>query len=240
MGIQPVAIALVGDYDAGITAHAAIEKSLQLASAAPAAAKVVWRWLSTPQLAASVQELIQHDAVWCVPGSPYRSAAGALAGIQAARTRNIPFLGTCGGCQHALLEYARNVLGIGEAEHEEEAPHASLPLISALSCSLVEVENEVSFTPGSFVRRIYGTAQSKESYHCRYGLNPRLEYLISGSDMEITGRDKNGEARAFEIRNRWFYILTQFQPERSGLIGRLHPVIEAFLEAAREQKVRSS
>ena len=58
--------------------------------------------------------------------------------------------------------------------------------------------------------------------------------------MEITGRDKNGEARAFEIRNRWFYILTQFQPERSGLIGRLHPVIEAFLDAAREQKVRSS
>ena len=70
MGIQPVAIALVGDYDAGITAHAAIEKSLQLASAAPAAAKVAWRWLSTPELAASVQELIQHDAVCCVPGSP--------------------------------------------------------------------------------------------------------------------------------------------------------------------------
>jgi CTP synthase (UTP-ammonia lyase) len=66
-------------------------------------------------------------------------------------------------------------------------------------------------------------------------LNPKLEHLLAESELEITGRDKNGEARAFEIKSQRFYVLTQYQPERNGLVGRVHPIISAFIQAAEEQ-----
>ena len=62
--------------------------------------------------------------MWCVPGSPYHSAEGALAAIRFAREKRRVFLGTCGGFQHALIEFARNVLGVSQAEHAETAPTA--------------------------------------------------------------------------------------------------------------------
>jgi CTP synthase (UTP-ammonia lyase) len=232
--MRPVRVALVGDRDPQVTAHHGIQASLQLLST-ERDRSIEWNWLSTSQLAGSASEVLRYDAVWCIPASPYKRESGALAAIQAARTNRKPFLGTCGGCQHAILEYARNVLRLANAENAEENPEASLPLISALSCSLVEAQDEIYFTPGSIVGRLYGTDQAHETYHCRYGLNPKLEHLLAGSELEITGRDKNGEARAFEMKSQRFYILTQYQPERSGLVGKVHPVISAFIEAAEKQ-----
>lgn len=89
------------------------------------------------------------DAVWVLPGSPYASEAGALAAIRTAREDGIPFLGTCGGFQHALLEYARNVCGLTRAAHAENDPAADSGdlLIAPLACSLVGHEGVVRVTP---------------------------------------------------------------------------------------------
>jgi len=73
---------------------------------------------------------------WCVPGSPYRDMDGALRTIRFARETRCPFLGTCGGFQHAVIEYARSVLGLTDADHMESNPDAELPLIIALACRL--------------------------------------------------------------------------------------------------------
>jgi CTP synthase (UTP-ammonia lyase) len=231
--VRTTRVALVGDHDSRVIAHQGIEKSLQLL-AGSRTQTLTGDWLATDLLASGSYDLSLYDAFWCVPASPYRSESGALTAIHYARTADKPFLGTCGGCQHAILEYARNVLGLGNAEHAELNPEASLPLISALSCSLVEVENEVFFTSGSMVGRIYGKDRANEPFHCRYGLNPKLEYLLTQSELSITGRDKNGEARAFEIKRQRFYVLTQYQPERSALSGKVHPIVEAFVRAAEE------
>jgi len=228
--MRPLRIALVGDFDPQITAHQAIEASLRLASAAKPS--IEWDWLPTASLASSTSAVSTHDGVWCVPGSPYRSEEGAIAAIRLARERDMPFLGSCGGCQHAILEYARDVLGLTEAQHAEQNPGASLPLISLLSCSLVEVGEEITLAPGSLMHRLYGVERVRETYHCRYGLNPALEHLLSGSELRITGRDPRGEARAFEMPGHRFFVLAQFQPERRGLTGQVHPLIAAFLRAA--------
>ncbi len=182
--MRPLRIALVGDFDPEITAHQAIQASLRLAAASDIS--IEWDWLPTPSLAVSTESKLSHDGVWCVPGSPYRSEDGAIAAIRLARERNTPFLGSCGGCQHAILEYARDVLGLTEAQHAEQNPEATLPLISLLSCSLVEVGEEIALAPGSLVHRIYGAERVRETYHCRYGLNPALEHLLAGSGLEIT------------------------------------------------------
>ena len=63
--------------------------------------------------------LAQHDAILAAPGSPYQSMDGMLAGIGFARRSGTPFLGTCGGFQYALIEYARAVLGLSDADTEE-------------------------------------------------------------------------------------------------------------------------
>lgn len=71
------------------------------------------------------------------PGSPYVSTAGSIAGIQWARENDVPLLGTCGGFQHVVIEFARNVLGIRDAEHAETSPDASELVVVPLACSLV-------------------------------------------------------------------------------------------------------
>ena len=230
--MQAIRVALIGDRSDSVLAHAAIPKSLELAGA-HLKCSVEWDWVATSSIGPSSAPVLgQYDCMWCVPGSPYESEAGALNAIRFARESGMPFLGTCGGCQHAILEYARNVLGIRDAQHAESHPRALLPLIAPLSCALVESRGTVVLDGGSMIREIYGRASVEEGYHCSYGLNPGLEHLLDGSMLRITGRDERGEARALELGGRAFYLLTQFQPERSALDGTVPPIVTAFIAAA--------
>ncbi len=197
---------------------------------------VEWAWLSTRDLARKASAvpavLAAFDGVWCVPGSPYESEAGAIQAIRFAREAGTPFLGTCGGCQHAILEYARNVLGLHNAEHAESRPDAELPLISPLACALVEARASITLKAGSRLRAIYGEERIEEGYHCSFGLNPALEHLLAASALKVCGRGEEGEARALELEGHPFFVLTQFQPERRALVGELPPVVAAFVAAA--------
>jgi CTP synthase (UTP-ammonia lyase) len=225
-------IALVGDFDPGVTAHKAIPEALQL-SARELGIRVVSEWVHTSTIDSTAQQVAEHDAVWCVPASPYANMAGALAAIRLAREGPRPFLGTCGGFQHAVLEYARNVLGYREAEHAETAPNAAMPVVTRLTCSLVEKSGEVFLRPGSRLQTIYRTNQAEERYHCNYGLNPvYAELFADPSRLRIAATDGAGEVRAMELDGHPFFIATLFQPERSGLLGIEHPLITAFLAAA--------
>src|SRR5437868_1505506 len=107
-------VGLIGDFDPAVAAHEAVPRALEIAGAA-IGCTIEPTWLPTTELATPGVDLRRFDGVWAVPASPYRSTDGALTSIRFARTRRIPFLGTCGGFQHAVLEYARNVLGHNEA-----------------------------------------------------------------------------------------------------------------------------
>jgi CTP synthase (UTP-ammonia lyase) len=223
-------IGLVGDYDAGVTAHQAIPRALALAASA-LGAPLESRWLPTETIDGDAL-LAPFDALWCVPASPYRSMAGALRAIRFARERPLPFLGTCGGFQHAVVEYARNVLGWADAEHAETAPDAARPVIAALVCSLVEITNKVRLLPGSRIAAAYGATEATEGYHCRYGLNEAFrETLVSGA-LRVTAEDEAGDIRALELEGHPFFVATLFQPERAALAGRLPPLVAAFSRAA--------
>jgi CTP synthase (UTP-ammonia lyase) len=218
-------IGLVGDYDAAVVAHQAIGKCFTLAAAFEPV------WVPTETISpADEHAFTGFRGIWCVPASPYRNMEGALYAIQYARTNSIPFLGTCGGFQHALVEYARNVLGLENAEHAETSPNAALPLVSRLSCSLVEQTKEIIVCNNRF-KQIYGGDSGSEGFCCSYGLNPRFENLFKDGPMEIVARSEEGEARAFALRGHPFFAGTLFQPERKALTGSLHPVVKAFFIA---------
>jgi CTP synthase (UTP-ammonia lyase) len=228
-----VPLALVGDYDPTVIAHRAIPEALSL-SARRCGLEVAPIWLHTASLLPDVEtQLSGFGGVWCVPASPYASTEAALKAIQLARTSARPFLGTCGGFQHALLEYARNVLRLGAAGHTELSPEAEVPLISRLRCSLVEQTGTVVLAPDSRLLEIYGVERAVEGYHCNYGLNPEYERLFSGrSGLRVAARDEAGEVRAVELDGHPFFMATLFQPERAALRGIEHPLITGFVAAA--------
>lgn len=222
-----IRIALVGDFNPEVTAHQAIPKALALAAGG---ADVQPEWLGTES--ALRADLEDYAGFWCVPASPYRSADGALRVIRFARENDQPFLGTCGGCQHAVLEFARNVLNIPAAGHKESDPATSEPVITNLACTLVEASEMLRPVKGTRFREIYGADEVCETYHCSYGLNPDYVPRLVQGGLHVGVLGPNGEARAVVLPSHRFFLATLYQPERSSLIGQRHPVIAAFVAAA--------
>jgi CTP synthase (UTP-ammonia lyase) len=227
-----VRIALVGDYDAGVTAHRAIPDALLLAGMS-VGVPITWEWIGTERLEGGVIDPVTSaHGIWVVPNSPYRSEAGAIAAIRFAREEGRPFLGTCAGFQHAVLEHARHEGGLPGAAHAEVEPDSEEPVISALTCGLVEVSGDVLIEPDSRLARAYGGNRAVEPYHCNYGLNPRYQSLLKDGPLRVTARDAEGAVRGVERAGEAFFVATLFQPERAALSARAHPVVNAFVAAA--------
>ncbi|MFT5113468.1 MAG: CTP synthase (UTP-ammonia lyase) [Parasphingorhabdus sp.] len=224
-----IKIGLIGDRDDTVIAHQAIPQSLQLAGQSLGVETMV-NWLATDSIESS-KAWQNYDGLWCVPASSYCKMQGALTAIQFARESSLPFLGTCGGFQHAVLEYARNVLGWRNAEHGETAPDAAMQLVAPLQCSLVEVTELVQFLEGSKLQSAYGRADSSEGYHCSYGLNPEFQEQLLNAEWQISARDSNQNIRGLELTGHPFFVLTLFQPERAALRNEVPPIVQAFLQA---------
>ena len=226
-----VNIAIVGDRDDSIAAHRAIP--LALANAASALdVDLVFDWLASDRID-DVARLAGFDAFWVAPGSPYRCRDGALRAIGHARTSGRPLLGTCGGFQHAILEYARHVLDWPDAMHAESDPGVGRPVIAALECSLVEARGSVALAPGSRIARAYAASTAPTIYRCRYGLNPEFRAALTAGPLRGTAEDENGDLRAIELDDHPFFVATLWQPERAALEGQRVPLAEALITAAR-------
>ena len=83
--------------------------------------------------------------IWVAPGSPYRSLEKTVSAIRYARENGLPRFGTCGGCQHMIIEYARNILEYRNAQHAEHDPYASNLFIFVARCSLAGREMMLAF-----------------------------------------------------------------------------------------------
>ena len=234
METRPIRIALIGDYDPHVTAHQAIPIALGMA-AEQAKTDVQFQWLATDRIGTDAP-LAGFDGFWCVPASPYRDMDGALRAIRFAREQQRPFLGTCGGFQHAVLEYARHVLGWEDAEHGETSPDATRALITPLSCSLVEAVDNIHLVEGSLIAEAYESAEIVEGYRCRYGVNPAFEHELLTQQLCAVGHDASGDLRAVELKGHPFFVATLFQPERAALKGKLPPLVRALIAACKRQK----
>jgi CTP synthase (UTP-ammonia lyase) len=224
-------IALIGDSSPTVRAHAAIPLALR-AAARLLGIPIEPRWMSTVRIGEEgVALLEQCDGIWCVPGSPYADMDGALGAIRYAREMKRPFLGTCGGFQHAIIEYARNVAGLTDADHAESSPDAATAVIVPLACSLVGAEGRVILRPDSRAATIYGRPESVERYHCRYGLSASYRQQLVGGPLRVSGWDEGWEVRIVELDDHPFFMATLFQPELSSTAEVAHPLIKAFVAA---------
>jgi CTP synthase (UTP-ammonia lyase) len=224
-------IALVGDRSANVRAHARIPALIDALLQRDGIALDAY-WIATVDAVAC--DLSRFDAIWLAPGSPYDSAAGAIAAVRTAREQRIPFLGTCGGFQHALLEFARDVCGLPAVENAEVTPEADEHLIVRLECSLKGHEESVMIVPGTRAAKISGPGRRTERYHCDYGLNSAYLERLSQGGLSFSGFDDDGQVRIAELPGHPFFVATLFQPELHGDGSQPHPIIVAMAQAAAE------
>lgn len=222
-------IALVGEFDPAFPPHPATAEACAH-SASALREQITATWISTED--ATLEALRDVSGVWITPGSPYRNLPNTLAAIRYAREKGIPSLGTCGGFQHIILEYARNVLGFQDAQHAEYDPYASDLFVTQLDCSLAGRELMITLVPESRVARIYGALQAREQYYCNFGINPDKTALVKSGELEVTGSDAEGEVRVVELPKHPFFIGTLFVPQLRSSLERPHPLVTAFLRAA--------
>lgn len=224
-------VAVIGDRDLAFPSHVATDDALRHA-AAHLGIGVDVRWLATKPLESDLAEAKAADVLWCAPGSPYRSLRGALAALRHGRKHSVPTLGTCGGCQHMVIEYARHVLGYEDAQHAEYDPYASTLFVSELACSLAGKTMPVTLVPGTRVAALYGRTEVEEEYYCNFGLDPSRQETLHDGGFSVTGVDGDGEARVLEIPGHPYYVATLFVPQTRSRPEAPHPLVVGLLRAA--------
>ena len=231
---KTVSIAIVGDFDPKNRSHPATTEAVEHCGAA-IGLHAEPDWIGTEEMVepGSTERLTGFDGVWVAPASPYKSMEGALRAIRIARESRIPLLGTCGGFQHIVLEYARSVLGFAGADHEETNPSASQLFLSRLSCSLVGRTMNIALKPDSLLARLYGRTAVREKYHCNFGVNSKYVDVLRSSALRIVASDHEGEVRAVELAEHPFFVGTLFLPQHISTAKDPHPLICGFVRACR-------
>ncbi|MFO0699523.1 MAG: hypothetical protein U0236_09855 [Nitrospira sp.] len=227
-------IALLGEYRPSYGPHESTNRAIQHSSTM-LNVDVQAEWVSTEDIDHRLFE--KYSGLWIAPGSPYKNLGNTLWAIQQAREHRIPCFGTCGGFQHMVIEYARNVLGFQDAHHAEYSPDASNLFISQLDCSLAGRIMHLTFSEDSHVAAIYGEASATEQYYCNFGVNPSVVSMLKSGPMRITGSDAEGDIRVVEYPGHPFFIGTLFIPQSKSTAERPHPLVTAFLKAVLENRV---
>jgi CTP synthase (UTP-ammonia lyase) len=231
-------IAIVADYNAENPTHLATDSAFEhCAQAMNIELTKTWlptQWLSEPGWE---KKLDRFHALFIGPGSPYRSMVGALNAIRFGRESGRPLMGTCGGFQHIVIEFARNVLGFRDAQHAEYDPNASTLFVTCLPCSLVGKTLHIAVSAGSIAAGAYGSPQVEENYYCNFGLNPAHRQELEKAGLTTTGADEaDGQTRIMELRGHRFFVGTLFVPQTRSTLQAPHPLVRAFLTAATETR----
>jgi len=198
--------------------------------------------------------LADVDGVLVAGGFGERGVEGKIASIEYARVNKIPFLGICLGMQLAIVEFARHVLGLEDANSVEFDSDAQNPMIylidefidasgsrqvrtttSPMGGTLRLGEYECQTKEGSNLRKAYDSSIIYERHRHRYEANPKYRDALEANGMEITG-ESNGLIEAVEVKDHPWFLGVQFHPEFTSRLQSANPAILAFVEASIKHK----
>ncbi len=218
--------------------------------------KVEIKWVDSEKVEddGAQKYLNDCDGILVAGGFGGRGVEGKIQAIQYARENKIPFLGICLGMQLAMVEFARNVLGIKDAnsvEFDENTPNPIIYLIdefidasgskqvrtttSPMGGTMRLGEYECETKEGSNLRAAYDSRVIFERHRHRYEANPKYREALEAKGMDITG-ESDGLIEAVEVKDHPWFLGVQFHPEFTSRLQNANPSILAFVNAALQHK----
>lgn len=188
------------------------------------------------------EKLAEMDGILVAPGFGERGLEGKIKAIRYARENGVPFFGICLGMQMAVIEFARNVLGIQDATSREVEPNAANAVIDLMAdqktttikggtMRLGAYKCEVE--KGTLAYSIYNDTIISERHRHRYELNNDYAEALTQAGMSISGRNpETGLAEIVEVQSHPFFIGVQFHPEYKSTPENPQPIFVAFIKAA--------
>jgi CTP synthase len=232
-------VALVGKYaleDAYMSIHEALKHA-----GIHQEVEVNVLWVDADEMRDQhTERLREADAVVVPGGFGSRGAEGKIEAIRYARENDVPFLGLCLGFQMAVVEYARNVLGLGgahSAEIDEDTPYPVIDLLPEqydledLGGTMRLGAHETEIRPETLAHQVYGADSCTERHRHRYEVNPEYIDDLEAGDLTFSGRAGN-RMEIVELDAHPYFLGTQFHPEFRSRPDRASPPFVAFVEAA--------
>lgn len=243
-----ITIGFVGKYLSLKESYKSLIESL-IHAGANTDTKVNIKWIDSESLEEEPSLLYDVDSILVPGGFGERGIKGKLEAIRYAREKQIPFLGICLGMQLSLIEFARNVLGIKEADSVEFNPQSKEPIIyliedfidiqgnkqlrthtSPMGGTMRLGEYECHIKKGTKLYEAYGQKDIiKERHRHRYEANPKYRELFTRNGMIISG-ECNGLIESIELENHPWFVAVQFHPEFTSRLQNPNPIILAFVK----------
>jgi CTP synthase (UTP-ammonia lyase) len=223
-------IAVLGDFNPAYSTHHALNESIKQCNNF-LQTDIQCDWIGTKIFNPDVVFNRMYSGLWVASGSPYQDMENVISAIHYSRINNIPTFGNCAGFQHMLIEFARNVCGLINADHEETNPLSEDLVITKLSCSLVEAEEYLTIIDtGSKLFNIIKEIHFKGKYFCNYGVNRKYINVFTSYGCRFTAISGEGDIRAFELNNHPFFLGTLFQPALTSTREIPNPVLIEFFK----------
>ena len=240
---DPVKIAIVGKYVNLRDAYLSVMEALKHGGFHHGAAVDI-TWLASDDLAENggVDALAEVDGILVPGGFGVRGVEGKVDAIRYAREHEVPFLGICLGLQCAVIEFARNVCGLPDAnssEFDPATPHPVIDLlpeqknVTDLGGSMRLGAQPCHLVPGTVAAAAYGEPVVYERHRHRFEVNPAYHEVLSSNGLVFSGLSPDGRlVEIIELPGHAFFVAGQFHPELRSRPTRPHPLFREFVGAA--------
>lgn len=249
-----ITIGFVGKYLSLKESYKSLTEALTHAGA-NTDTRVNIKWIDSENLdSKNLNELSDVDGILIPGGFGERGIEGKIEAIKYARENNIPFLGICLGMQLSIIEFARNVLSIKDANSTEFDPKTENPLVyliedfidqagkeqirthqSPMGGTMRLGEYECKIKKDTHLAKAYNYATIiKERHRHRYEANPKYRSMLEGSGMIVNGESSNGLIESVELEKHPFFVAVQFHPEFTSRLQSPNPIILEFVKKSLE------
>ena len=236
-------VAVIGKYIENGDAYISIAESLQHAGIAHDA-RVRLHWIDSETITADNAKILlgEMSAIVVAGGFGARGVPGKIEAVRYARENGVPYLGLCYGMQMAVIEFARNVLGLSEAHTEEVAPDSPHPVIHILPEQKAITDKGATMRLGTYkchlvggtlAERLYEASSVQERHRHRYEFNNDYRERFAKCGMVCSGLSSDYRlVEIIEIPAHPYFIATQFHPEFRSRPNRAHPLFSGLICAA--------
>jgi CTP synthase len=254
--VDEVTVAVVGKYVDHADAYKSLAEALKHGGLRQRT-RVTLKWVESEQLERQGDSVLAGvDAILVPGGFGDRGFEGKVRAVRYARERRIPYFGICYGMQAAVVEYARNVLGLADANSTENDRNAADPVIGLITewrTASGEVERrdehsdlggtmrlgaqECRLKPGTLAHQLYGADVIRERHRHRFEFNNHYREPLQAAGMVLAGTSMDDSlVEMIELPAHPWFLACQFHPEFTSTPRDGHPLFIGFIHAAREYK----